>query len=162
MKQEQFSIAYVKAIAAPLGFNPGKFEVDNDSVDILFSAKYAQTQTIRNPQINLQLKCTKKAASEDGYLHYPLPVKNYEDLIGTNQANPSYLVVVCIPENEEDWIEIKEEELSMRYKAFWYSLKGLQTVNNKESVAIRIPISNRFTKDSFKNLMDSASNGIAL
>lgn len=162
MKQEQFSIAYVKAIAAPLGFNPGKFEVDNDSVDILFAAKYEPTNKIRNPQINLQLKCTKKLPSDDGFLHYPLPLKNYEDLIGLNQANPSYLVVVCIPENEDDWIDVKDEELLLRYKAFWYSLKNLPPVDNDESVTVRIPISNRFTKKSFKILMDNASNGITL
>jgi hypothetical protein len=162
MKQEQFSVAFVKAIAAPLGYNPGKYEVDDDSVDIIFSAKYEKTRKIRNPQINFQLKCTKLLPSEDGFLHYPLPIKNYEDLIGTNRANPSYLVVVCIPEREDEWIELRKSELALRYKAFWYSLKDLQSVDNEESVTVLIPIANKFTKDSFTNLMEYASNGVTL
>lgn len=55
-KQEQFSIAYIRALAAPLGFNPGKFEVDNDSVDISFAAQYGINSKIRTPEINIQLK----------------------------------------------------------------------------------------------------------
>ena len=39
-KQEEFSRAYICAIASHLGFNPGKFDVDNDSIDI-FLEQYA-------------------------------------------------------------------------------------------------------------------------
>jgi hypothetical protein len=53
-KQEQFSIAYARAIAAPLGFNPGKFDVDDDSVDISFTAQYDIKAKIRSPEINIR------------------------------------------------------------------------------------------------------------
>jgi hypothetical protein len=161
-KQEQFSIAYIKAIAAPLGFNPGKYEVDDDSVDISFKANYPDSNIIRNPEINIQLKCTAMKFAQDEYLHYPLKIKNYDDLRGTNCANPQYLVVVCIPASENEWIDMRESELVLRYTAYWYSLKDCLTVENETSVTIKIPKQQRLDKQSFKMLMDKASEGIRL
>jgi hypothetical protein len=161
-KKEEFSRAYVCALAAPLGFNMGDFRVDDDSVDILFKAKYGITSKKRNPQIDFQLKCTKITFKNDGYLHFPLKIKNYEDLRGSNQANPKYLVVLCVPEDEKDWVEEKLEELILRYSAYWISLKDDSPVNNTKSVTIKIPKQQKFDKDSFKMLMDKASEGISL
>jgi hypothetical protein len=161
-KQEQFSIAYARAIAAPLGFNPGKFDVDNDSVDILFTAQYDIKSKIRSPEINIQLKCTKYIFSEDNLLHYRLPVKNYNDFRGKNISNPRYLVVLCIPPNEDDWLSVNESEMILRYSAYWFSLKYITETVNTETVTTKIPKTQLFNKESFKMLMDKASEGTGL
>lgn len=161
-KKEEFSRAYICALAAPLGFNRGNFDVDDDSVDIVFKAKYGITSKIHNPHINFQLKCTEITFKDDGYLYFPLKIKNYNDLRGTNQAHPIYLVVLCVPEDEKDWVEVKPEELILRYSAYWISLKNEPSVNNKKSVTIKISKQQKFDKDSFKMLMDKASEGISI
>jgi hypothetical protein len=158
-KQEEFSRAYMCALAAPLGFNKGNFEVDDDSVDIVFKAKYDSTSKIRCPHIAFQLKCTKLTFNKDGYLHFPLKIKNYNDLRGDNQIYPIYLAVLCVPENEKDWVEVKPEELLLRYSAYWISLKNEPSVKNKKSVTINISKQQKLDKDSFKLLMDKMSEG---
>jgi len=162
IKKEEFSRAYVCALAAPLGFNRVNFGVDDDSADIGFKAKYGVNFIVRNPQIDFQLKCTEITFKDDGYLHFPLKIKNYDDLRGTNQAHPKYLVVLCVPEDEKDWVEVKPEELILRYSAYWFSLKNEPSINNKNSVTIRIPKQQKFDKDTFKMLMDEASKGISI
>jgi hypothetical protein len=161
-KKEEFSRAYICALAAPLGFNMGDFRVDDDSVDIIFKAKYGTISKIRNPHINFQLKCTKITFNSDNNLHYPLKIKNYNDLRGGRQAHPIYLVVLCIPKNEKDWVEVKSEEMLLRYSAYWISLKDAPAKNNKTSVTIKISKQQKLDKISFKILMDKASEGIAL
>ena len=62
MKKEQFSIAYVCALAAQLGFNHFDPKVDDESVDMEFIGNYPKSDpTIRiwNPHLEIQLKCTK-------------------------------------------------------------------------------------------------------
>jgi hypothetical protein len=161
-KQEEFNRAYVYALAAPLGFNKGNFNVDDDSVDIIFKAKYGRTSKLRCPHIGFQLKCTKLTFNKDGYLHFPLKIKNYNDLRETNQPFPIYLAVLCVPEDEKDWVEVKPEELILRYSAYWISLKNKPSVKNKKDVTIKISKQQKFDKDSFRMLMDKASEGIQI
>jgi hypothetical protein len=161
-KQEAFSIAYISALAAPLGFNKGSFGVDDDSIDIIFSARYDKNSIIRSPQINLQLKCTQTTFEHDNFLHFPLPLKNYEDLRGSNQAAPRYLVVLCVPSNESEWVVERDVEIILRYSAYWFSLKDAPETHNKTTVTILIPKNQKLDKKSFKRLMDEASKGNAL
>jgi hypothetical protein len=160
-KQEAFSVAYISVLAATLGFNRGLLGTD-DGIDISFAAKYPQTAKIRSPQINFQLKCTEHLFSKDDYLYFKLSLKNYEDLCGTNQAIPCYLVVLCVPESEENWIEMKQEEMILRYSAYWYSLKDEPDSKNEENVTVKIPKSQKLDKVAFEMLMNKASEGIAL
>jgi hypothetical protein len=161
-KQEEFSIAYIRALAAPLGFNPGNIEIDDDSIDITFAAKYDNSSLIRSPKLDLQLKCTQMEFSDDNFLHYNLSVKNYDDLRGSNVANPRYLVVLCVPQNDNDWVSVKEKELILRYSAYWFSLRYAPATTNSTSITIKIPMEQKLDKKSFKMLMDKASIGVGL
>ncbi|MEW5251274.1 DUF4365 domain-containing protein [Microbulbifer sp. 2201CG32-9] len=56
-KKELFSRAFVKAIAAQVGFRTAIPDVDDDSVDIIIKGR-GYSAPIRNPQLEVQLKCT--------------------------------------------------------------------------------------------------------
>lgn len=164
-KKEQFSIAYVCALAAQLGFNHAKPDVDDESVDIEFIGNYPKSDpTIKrwNPRLEVQLKCTKNGPQADNCLHFSLPVKNYNDLRETRRSSPAYLIVLHVPDNEDDWIIENTEDITLKYNAYWFSLKDSPSTTNTTSVTVKIPVTNRLTKDSFKNLMDNSSKGIAL
>lgn len=161
-RKELFSIAYIKAIGSQLGYNPGEFKIDNDSVDILFSTKGYKGTKLRNPQLNFQLKCTQSSFSKNGILHFSLPKNNYDDLRADNNANPSYLIVLVVPGDDTQWIDYRTAEIALKYRSYWLSLKNYPPSNNKNKVKVKIPINNLFNDKVFKNLMDAASNGITL
>ena len=58
-RKEQFSIAYVRAVASAAGFSVSTPEVDDDSVDLTLSGRIVEGVGSR-PKIDLQLKCTSE------------------------------------------------------------------------------------------------------
>ena len=165
MKKEQFSIAYVCALAAQLGFNHFDPKVDDESVDMEFIGNYPKSDpTIKtwNPHLEVQLKCTKNGPQADNFLHFSLPIKNYNDLREVRRSSPAYLIVLHVPDSEDDWIIENTTDITLKYNAYWFSLKNYPATTNTTTVTVKIPVANRLTKDSFKNLMDNSSKGIAL
>lgn len=159
-QKEQFNVAYMYALGAHAGLNPGNLIVDDDSVDLLFQGKGYKAK-IRNPQIQLQLKCTSSANVIDGVLKFALKKKNYDDLRGENVVVPRYLAVLIVPDNTDDWIKQGEEYMSLYKTCYWYSLRQLPESSNRSSVTVAIPLEQRLTTTSLLKLMDAASNGAA-
>lgn len=104
-QKEEFNYAYLSALAAHAGINRGDLRVDNDSVDVLFQSVGYRGRRFRNPQIQLQLKCTSQDLIRDGVIKFPLPRKNYDDLRGDDVITPRYLAVLLVPADTARWIE---------------------------------------------------------
>jgi hypothetical protein len=113
-QKEQFSITYIRAIAAVAGYSLYRPEVDNDSVDLGIVSR-GGTGRILAPRLELQLKSTARNISNENYINYPLILKNYNDL-KINALVPRILVVLLIPEKVTDWIKQTEDELCLRPK----------------------------------------------
>ena len=155
-QMEQFSIAYVKAIAAQAGVNPYKYDVDDDSIDIGFAIK-----DNKRSHIGIQLKCTGKAVDPNKEAFpFDLPIKNYNDLRGETTI-PRLLVVVCVPENTDEWTKQTEEELCLRHCGYWCSLEGMPETENKTSVRIQIPRKNIFSVDFLKNAIQGEAGELS-
>jgi hypothetical protein len=58
-RKEQFSLAYVRAVASVAGFSASIPEVDDDSEDLILSGRIVAGVPSR-PKIALQLKCTSE------------------------------------------------------------------------------------------------------
>lgn len=158
-RKEQFSIAYVNAIAAKIGLSNAGWSVDDDSVDLSLKGKGYEAK-VRNPQVDLQLKCTsQKDIIKNGKLHFPLKLKNYDDLRGGDVMCPRYLVVLVVPENIDHWIESKDDSLILFHCCYWASIREHPETNNKTSVTIEIPLTQKLNCESLKNLMNLASRG---
>ncbi|WP_448607182.1 DUF4365 domain-containing protein [Paenimyroides ceti] len=89
-------------------------------------------------------------------IKYDLEVKNYNDLIDRANEKGAYipliLAVFIIPSDKTKWIEINSDELLVRKCAFWYQIPiGAPHSNNKTSVRIEIPKSNRISLDFYDN-----------
>ncbi|MEH1786699.1 MAG: DUF4365 domain-containing protein [Nostoc sp.] len=123
-QKEQFSITYIRAIAAVAGYSLYRPEVDNDSVDLGIVSR-GGTGKILSPRLELQLKCTAREISNENYIKYPLNLKNYNEL-KINALVPRILVVVLIPEKITDWIKQTEDELCLRYCAYPAFLTSLK------------------------------------
>ena len=156
--KEQFSNAYVRAVAAAAGYTCYKPEVDSDSVDWGIAAA-GGGGTRRSPRLELQLKCTSREVMDEHELRYPLKVKNYEELRAGNFLVPRILVVLVVPEKVPDWLTQSEEELVMRHCAYWTSLRGLNSRGNLASVTVSVPRAQLFTPGALQEMMRRIAEG---
>jgi hypothetical protein len=156
-QKEQFSITYIRAIAAVAGYSLYRPEVDNDSVDLGIASR-GSTGKILSPRLELQLKCTARGILDENYIKYPLNLKNYNDL-KVNVLVPRILVVVLVPEKITDWLKQTESELCLRHCAYWVSLRGMPDTKNTTNVTIEIPRSNQFTPDALQAIIQRISFG---
>lgn len=158
-QKEQFSFAYVQAIAAQAGLNYSKDAVDDDSVDIRLSGKGFSGGKLRNPTIEIQLKCTSQEVIKDNVIKYPLKLKNYNDLRGDDVAAPRYLMILVVPDNVDNWTHFVNNAMILFNNCYWASLRYKPKTNNAKNVTVEISIEQKVTTESLKQLMDLASKG---
>ncbi len=156
MRMEQFSLAYVRAVAANAGYQVTRPEPDVDSVDGVLMASFR-----RRPRIEFQAKATARNVSREGIIHYPLPVKNYDDLRADTLA-PRILIVLLMPDEQSEWLAQTDDELCLRYGAYWLSLEGHPSVSNTSSVTVPVPTANIFSSEQLINLMGKVEKGDSL
>ncbi|MEF9406875.1 hypothetical protein B7R77_04210 [Ralstonia solanacearum K60] len=157
IQKEQFNIAYVHAIAAQAGFNPGKLEVDDDSIDLELSAR-GFVGIVRNPRVQLQLKCTSQDLVSGDVIKFPLSRKNYDDLRGTDVICPRYLAVLVVPEKPAEWLNHHPGHMALHNACYYLSLRDHPSSTNKTTVTVDVPLSQRLTTESLIQLMTAASN----
>lgn len=160
-QKEQFSIAYVRAIISAAGYTVYKLDIDEDSVDLGIAGKGGKG-TFCSPHLEMQLKCTAIANYDNGYLRYPLKIKNYDDLRRINLHVPQILVTVIVPKELKDWLEQSEEALTMYKCGYWTSLRGKPETKNTKTVTVHLPKRNLFTVEELKRIMSRISDGEAI
>ncbi len=94
------------------------------------------------------------------YIKYDLEVKNYNDLIERANENgafiPLILAVFVMPESNDEWLSLNEEELILRKCAFFYQIPtGAIPSENSHKIAIEIPKVNRIGLDFYTNIFNS-------
>ncbi len=154
--KEQFSIAYVRAVASVAGFSVSIPDVDDDSVDMVLAGRIVEGVPSR-PRIDLQLKCTSEDVLREGEVVYPLKRKNYDELRLTDLVVPRLLVVVHVPESEAEWLRQTEDELALRRCGYWATLFGQPETTNTSRVTVRMPRVNVFDVAGLRALMGRAA-----
>ena len=144
-QKEQFSRAYVRAIAAAAGFDTYTFCVDDDSIDMGIAASGKRLP--RRPRLELQLKCTAKEIAD--VMRFPLKLKNYNELRG-ECCVPRILVVIAVPVRPEDWVTETKNQFVMHCRAYWASLAGWPETSNTKSVTLELQ---PFSVDELNRLM---------
>jgi hypothetical protein len=151
-QKEQFSFAYVRAVAAAAGFGVSEPSVDDDSIDLMIASR-STTGTVKRPRLELQVKCTEGEALADESFSYPLKIKNYDDLRDPDVLVPRVLVVVKVPAEVDQWAASSDEELILRRCGYWASLRGMDATENKATVSISVRREDRFTVDGLRAMM---------
>jgi hypothetical protein len=157
-QKEQFSIAYVRAVAAVAGLKVFRCELDDESVDIGLGQS-GGAGTIRSPRLDIQLKCTERDVLRDDGVHFPLKRKNYDDLRHTEVMVPRILVAVLVPPDVGLWLtEIPEERICMHRSAWWMSLAGAEERPEVDTPTVVLPRQNLFSVDSLREIMQTLAN----
>ena len=152
-RKERFSLAYINAVAVRAGYEMLEPHVDIDSADGILISTIG-----RRPSIYFQAKATSRPLLKDDHLVFPLPLKNFDDL-RAETVHPRILVVVLLPENEEDWMQQDEERLLLRRCGYWLSLRGASGSGNQTSVSVIVPRAQVFDAGQLRLMMDRAAVG---
>ena len=159
-QKEEFSVAYVHAIAASAGCAVDRPKVDNESVDVEVRSNLSY-QKFDNPRIDLQLKCTASLQGHaKGVLKHKIPVHNYNALVSTRRVIPLLLVVVHVPKSVDRWIhQDNRMRADLRFCAYWCAFRGKARSTNSTSVTVSIPRSQVFTPSVIRSWMKRVGDG---
>lgn len=147
LRKEQFSMAYVRVVAAGAGLQVVRPEVDDDSVDGVIMADFG-----RRPRLEVQAKATSQDMFMGDYIHFPLKIKNYNDL-RVDAWHPRVLVVLIMPEDEADWLTQSPERLCLHHCAYWLTLRGRPPTSNTSTVTVQVPKANVFDSAQLADIM---------
>lgn len=152
-QEELLSKAYAHAVAAHAGYVTAVYERDRDGVDMRILAGDEM-----RPALELQLKATITLHDGGDHVRFRLPRRNY-DLLRLATQTPRLLVVLALPNDPNQWMDITADELVIRYRAYWMSLPGFGETANQTSVTVHIPKQNRFDVAGLQSLMEQSRTG---
>ena len=154
LAQEQFSKAFILALAALAGCAAAEPAPDVDSIDWTLSCRLP-----RRPKLDLQVKSTRLATPEGDHIPYALKRKNYDDLSLPNLLAPRLLVLVLVPEDPAHWLSCSAEQIVLRHGAYWLSLAAAPARDNESSVTVHVPRANLLTVEALSGLMHMINEG---
>ncbi len=154
LAQEQFSKAFILAIAALAGCGAAAPEPDVDSIDWTLSCRLP-----RRPKLDLQVKSTRTTPAGGDHVAYQLNRKNYDDLSLQELLAPRLLVLVVVPQDPAHWLHCSAEQLVLRHCAYWLSLADAAPTDNERSVTVQVPRANLFTVEGLSRLMQTINAG---
>ena len=153
-REEALSCVYVRAVAARAGYTTASPQPDRDGVDLCIQAGGAMW-----PALDVQLKATVNLErGSDGCVRFPLKRRNY-DLLRIETQTPRLLVVLDLPKDEDLWMTVTVDELVLRHRAYWLSLRGCGGTANSASVTVAIPEDHLFDVESLHSLMEQSRGG---
>lgn len=162
--KEGLSRAYTIAVAHRAGLNislSSEFDygIDGNFRDVkIFGNRRAET----GYNIDFQLKATINAEVLDDCIKYTIEAKNYNDLVNENVGTPRILILLRVPSDKSEWLNISENETILKNCAWWCSLYGQEPTHNNSSKTIRIPRNQILDVDSLQKIMGKVKRGEAL
>ena len=155
-QKSRFSLSYIEAVASHAGFQVEEVKVDRDSVDGTLKADFG-----KRPRIEFQAKATARDVVRERYVHFPLPVKNYDDL-RLEAINPRILIVLVMPDSIDEWINQSDQELCLRHCSYWMSLRGEPPTSNQNTITVHLSLGNVFNSPQLVDMMQRAERAGAL
>ena len=153
-RKANLSFAWLSAISALSGYTCERgAQPDVSSVD-------AVVRTGRPPdgQIDVQLKATSSPDVKNDGLHFQLRNPNYDHLRPIRRFCPIILVVLELPADSNDWHECDAEQLVLRRRAWWQSLRGYPEIAGNSRVVI-LPEEQILDTETLQRLMDLSVQG---
>lgn len=151
-QKEKFSAAYFQAVVAVAGFGIAKPTPDDDSIDWIIAARGAN-QTPRSPRLEVQLKYSARDVVQDTHLHFPLELKNYNDLRYPRPIVPRILIVVTVPSDLNLWLHQTESEMVIQHCGYWVSICGAPDSQSTSTVTIKLPRTQIFSPEALRMMM---------
>ena len=153
--QESLSRSYLRALSARSGFITAEFDFDMAGIDMQIRAGIG----MRSRALDVQLKATVNLGEQrDGAFRFRLNQRNY-DILRSAGENPIVLVVLDLPRDAARWLELSDDALLLRRRAYWASLAGAPPRRGQQTVTVDIPAGNRLDLATLNALMDGDMSG---
>jgi Domain of unknown function (DUF4365) len=154
--QESLSRSYIHAIAGSAGVN---LHVGRE-FDYGFDGTFRPV-IIRNKRriesgfpVDFQLKCTKNWSHENDKVAYGIETKTYNDLVTRDPGGiGAVLILLCVPANQNEWVEISEEYIRLRRCCYYTTISGTPVANEDSTRKILIARANVLTPDALNGLL---------
>ena len=157
--EAELSYAYLHAVASSAGFSCEyrNRHLDGAGVDATITEdgrKLADDSILTSFSIDLQLKATYRELSESvGRFSYSLAVPHYDKLRLEEVASPRLLLILRLPRNPKEWLQVSHETLVARRCVHWVSLRGAPASANDSHQTVYVPTQNLLTPEGLTNLM---------
>jgi hypothetical protein len=169
--KEGLSRAFVIAIASMCGHNI-EARINSTEFDYGIDGAFHTIRYLRGARstsglrLEFQMKATTKWSIRNSEVVYSLDASAFDKIVAQNsdphpKIAPVILILLCLPEDQDTWLESSEEELLLRKCCYWAALNGDLTPN-EESVTIRIPQTQHFTPSALSELLQKVKDGIPL
>jgi hypothetical protein len=159
---ESLSRAYVRAIAGRAGLNLAVREYDYGVDSSFDEVMVRQNRRVESGfSLSFQLKASTQWQLNDAQVVYDLEVKTYNDLIlrrSMRTATPCILILLALPSDSMQWLICEETQLRLQGTCYWEYLSGSLS-ENRQSVRIRIPRSQRLNPESLLTLIENVKIG---
>jgi len=159
LQKEQFSFAYIRAVASVAGFFTYKPESDINGVDLIIARK-GGGDTYKSPMLGISAKCTSQDIITNNDVKFEMEVLHY-NYLRERSLVPKILVVVHVPKETDKWISQTETSLSMYNCGYWLSLRDSPATENPKNIVVPIPRSNKFSVTNLREIMTKiGSSGV--
>lgn len=129
-RKEALSYAFMTALAAKAGvlLSIGNtFDYGIDGHMRLVSVYKNRRHNANGVSLEFQLKATTKWEVDPGDEHiiYDVEVSAYNDIAirGPEEAG-MVLIVLCLPKDEDEWVNVCADNLLLKHCCYWYKVKG--------------------------------------
>lgn len=162
-KEEFLSLSYISAVIAMSGY-----PIDVTSHDYGVDVSVRRVDTMDDGKLidmgvifDCQLKATINWRAEDDCIVYDLEADTYNKLIyrHNNKSYPCFIMVLCLPKEEKDWLILNEDELNIRKCCYYFYVTGEPT-RNTSTVRIRIPRNHIFSPETILKLYEDVRSGV--
>lgn len=153
--QEALSLAYVHALARRAGLNLGPRSTFDYGIDGTFvHVKQHEGALIETGfMVRFQMKATCRWDFDGDDVVYDLSARAHRILASREEGEVmAILILLCLPEDDTEWLVNSETELNLRHCCYWYRVPGPPT-ENESTQRIRIPRANVLTPEALKSIM---------
>ena len=160
--EEALSVSYVSAIVAMSGYTFNTIDRDfGVDCEVRRVMTYGSKRIDCGACYDLQLKATVNWELKDDHIIYDMRAEAYNKIVirNRNSSTSCFLVLMCLPKEESEWMSISEQELKLRKCCYFYYLKGDET-SNSSGIRIRIPISNILSPEAIEQLDIDVRKGV--
>ncbi|MFU8788700.1 MAG: DUF4365 domain-containing protein, partial [Methylobacter sp.] len=83
--------------------------------------------------------------------------KQYDFLREETKSQHRLLVVLFLPSNQEEWLNVNPEQLILKNGAYWVSLRGAEASSNITGKTVYIPKEQVLTPDNLLRVFETLS-----